>query len=178
MDDKSLTNTELETLAAEVGEFIRYWGFKQIHGRIWTFLFVSSTPLDASSLMKRLKVSKALMSLSLKDLLHHKVIKEAKRSQRGTHTYVANPNILEIITGILRDREKAMLDRIENAQRELESLPAEKLNDSGINTDRLRLLGDLIRHAQTTLDDLLTMSGEFRSWLDISKTESVTNQVQ
>lgn len=161
MDDKSLSNIELEALAAEVGEFIRYWGFKQVHGRIWTHLFVSSTPLDAGTLMKRLKVSKALMSLSLNDLLQYKVIVESKRSERGTHTYIANPNILDIIVGILKNREKVMLDKIERAFREVQPAP-------GIDPDRLRLLGEFIHQAQSSLDSVVTLSGEFGAWKQLT----------
>jgi DNA-binding transcriptional regulator GbsR (MarR family) len=56
---------ELKQLELSVAQFMQYWGFKKIHGRIWTHLFTSQKPLDSITLMSRLKVSKGLMSLAI-----------------------------------------------------------------------------------------------------------------
>ena len=45
---------ELDELAEFVGEFIQYWGFKRIHGKIWAHLFLSEVPLDATTLVSSL----------------------------------------------------------------------------------------------------------------------------
>ena len=55
---------QLNKLADEVGELVYNWGLKRVHGRIWTHLFLSNRPLDASDLVKRLDISKALISIS------------------------------------------------------------------------------------------------------------------
>lgn len=63
MSELEILPPELEDLANEVGDFICYWGFKKIHGRLWTHIYLARVPLDAGQLMQRLKVSKALISL-------------------------------------------------------------------------------------------------------------------
>lgn len=156
---------ELENLAVEIGKFIHYWGFKKIHGRIWTYIFLADTPPDAGVLMKKLNVSKALMSLSLNDLLDHQVIKEAGKSSKGTQTYMANPQILDVILQVLRNRERKMLSSISEAQKQLEACPQSQLAGESINSERLKALGMMVDLAQSTLDNIMSL-GELNldSW--------------
>src|SRR5258708_3849854 len=86
---------EIESLSNEIGKFIHHWGFKKIHGKIWTHLYLSETPLDAGTLMKRLDVSKALMSLSLRDLLKYKVIIRAFETSRRFMRVPASSGVSE-----------------------------------------------------------------------------------
>jgi DNA-binding transcriptional regulator GbsR (MarR family) len=142
----------------EVGKFIRYWGFKTIHGRIWTHLYLSDQPLDAGMLMRRLKVSKALMSLSLNDLLQYQVIKESGKSARGTTVYIANPRVLDVIMNVLNNREKKMLGEIEVASSKISDLLGEKLKEHSICNKKLNALGFMVKQAQNVLNGLLTVS--------------------
>src|SRR6185312_12078365 len=135
---------ELEELANEVGDFICYWGFKRIHGRLWTHIYLAKTPLDAGRLMQRLKVSKALISLSLNDLLKYEVIHEAEKSPRGTQTYVANPDVLDVILNVLRRRERKMLAKAETSHRMLSSLTGETHSRANCHKDRIDALGRMI----------------------------------
>ncbi len=105
----------LEELAEQVGIFIEYWGFKKIHGIIWTHLYLSKEPLSATTLTKRLKVSKALMSFSIRDLLEYDVIREFARGKGRTVLYEANPNVTEVILNVLNLREKKMLESVAQA---------------------------------------------------------------
>src|ERR1700730_8342606 len=102
MSELEVLPPELEELAGEVGDFICYWGFKKIHGRLWTHIYLATLPVDAGQLMQRLKVSKALISLYLHDLLKYDVIIESGKSTRSTQTYVANPEVLDVILNVLR----------------------------------------------------------------------------
>jgi DNA-binding transcriptional regulator GbsR (MarR family) len=152
----------LDLLAQEIGKFIRYWGFKKIHGRIWCHIYLSPVPLDAGTLMKRLQVSKALMSLSLNDLLDHKVIAEAGKSDRGTQTYVANPNVLDVILNVLKQREKNLLNKIEDCHKKLKDIPE-------VNPHRLEAMRLMIREAQQTLDGILELSTiDFMIWSQLN----------
>ena len=89
--------SELDALAEQVGEFIQYWGFKKVHGRIWTHLWLSDHPLDAGDLGKRLQISKALVSMSIADLLEYDVIQEVGRGEQGTTLYRSNPDQTQVI---------------------------------------------------------------------------------
>ena len=73
---------EIKELTKLVGLFIQYWGFKKIHGQVWASIFLSKQPIDSTTLVKRLGVSKALVSLAIKDLLHYKVIRVSGPGKR------------------------------------------------------------------------------------------------
>jgi len=100
---------ELSKLEDLIGDFIQYWGFKKLHGRIWTHLFLSENPMDTQELMNRLGVSKGMMSIVLRELLEFQVIYQAEEGKYGTVLYRANPDLTAVITNVLRQRELPML---------------------------------------------------------------------
>lgn len=161
---------ELDELANEVGEFICYWGFKKIHGRIWTHIYISDKPLDAGQLMQRLRVSKALISLSLNDLLKYDVILESSKSARGTQTYIANPDVLDVILNVLRRRERKMLTKAETSHKMLGSLSDESRARAKLNQERMESLGRMIHQAQNALGSLLELATlDLAGWIEINE---------
>lgn len=104
--------TELQQLSMSIGNFIRYWGFRRIHGAIWTQLYLSATPLNGTTLTKNLKVSKALVSPALEELVKYKLIKEVPSENEKTKLYTANEDVNEVIRHVLRTRESRMLKNI------------------------------------------------------------------
>lgn len=156
---------ELEDLANEIGDIICYWGFKKIHGRLWTHIYLSEEPLDAGQLMQRLRVSKALISLSINDLLRQEVIVEAAKSARGTQTYIANPNVLDVIQNVLRRRERKMLARTEASFKLLSGINPADLEGARIHPTRISSLSNMIEQAQTALNGLLDLKAvDFQAW--------------
>lgn len=161
---------ELEDLANEVGDFICYWGFKKIHGKIWSHIFLAEQPVDAGQLMQRLGVSKALISLSLNDLLRYDVIKESAKSSRGTQTYIANPDVLDVILNVLRRRERKMLAKAETSFKMLSSLNSDSLKRAQLNTERIQAIGVMISQAQNALLSFLELSTvDLKGWEDINE---------
>ena len=153
----------LEDLACEIGNFIRFWGFKRIHGKIWTHIYLSQVALDAGTLMKRLNVSKALMSLSLHDLLEYDVIRVAGKSEKGTQVFVANPDIGNVIINVLKKREKSLLSLIEDSHGQLRS--SERVGIENLCPHRLDRLGHLIRQAHSTLEGFIELANiDMQSW--------------
>ncbi len=156
---------ELDNLANEIGDIICYWGFKKIHGRLWTHIYLSEEALDAGQLMQRLKVSKALISLSINDLLRQEVIIEAAKSPRGTQTYVANPNVLNVIQNVLRRREQKMLARTEASAKQLRDMNPSSLHEAQLHSSRLHSLTTMIDQAIVALNGLLDLKPvDFQSW--------------
>lgn len=148
---------EMEYLADLVGEFIEYWGFKKIHGKIWTHLYLSEVPLDASALIQKLEVSKALISISLKDLLDFHVIIESGLSAEGTRLYVANPDIQKVITNVIRQREKIMMGKIQAAFNHVKKLSKEEVTTHQLNTNRMKDLDKFIKNGEKGLDAIITL---------------------
>ena len=150
---------EVEDLAEQIGSFIAYWGFKKVHGHVWCRLFLARTPLDASSLMAILGISKALVSVTLKELLEFGVIVETGKSERGTRLYAAVDDVAAPIIDTLRRRERRMLSRIESAQGLLEGLSEQEQTQGGLDSGRIVTLGQLIRIAAIGLDQLIKGGG-------------------
>jgi DNA-binding transcriptional regulator GbsR (MarR family) len=149
---------ELDELVNQIGNFIQFWGFKNVQGRIWAHLFLSEEPLDAANLMKRLDISKALVSLSVKEMLQYKVIEEVGKSERGTILYRANPNTTEVILNVLRSRERLMLSRISSAFRLCENMGEREKAKLKLSSEQLKDMKDMIQTAEGALDMLLFSS--------------------
>lgn len=159
----------MEQLAEQVGLFMKYWGFKEIHGRIWSHLYVSKEPLDANALICKIGVSKALISLSLKDLLQYSVVEEKGKSPSGTLLYAANPDVTSVILNVLRCREKKMLGLAEAAQKMVSELSDREKELYKIDPDRLKSLGQMIQEARSTLESILDLAEvDFSHWRDLS----------
>lgn len=148
---------ELDELCVHIGEFIEYWGFKSIHGKIWFHLFLSQTPLDAKALMQRLDISKALVSISLKELLLYDVIIEDKLSAEGTRTYVANSNVHDVIARVLRGREKVMMSKIKGSFENLKQVSPQEISRHDIQTKRLKELEKLINKGDKVLQTVIAL---------------------
>jgi DNA-binding transcriptional regulator GbsR (MarR family) len=153
-----LVPPELEDVANQVGVFIEYWGFKNVHGRIWAHLFLSSTPLDAGQIMDRLKISKALTSMSLSELMQNDVIQVAGKGDRGSVLYKANTDLISIISNVLRSRERRMLCRTSAAAKNLKGLPNDKRKTVELDSSRVNCLINMIEQAEKCLDGFLAMS--------------------
>ena len=154
---------ELEDVATQVGAFMEYWGFKGAHGRAWTHLFLAADPLDARALTERLGVSKALVSITLAELLDYDVIVLAGKGERGAQLYAANPRVTDVIAGVLRKRERRMLAQALAAARSLESVPP--TDSASIDPKRAQALIEMTAAAAACLDGLLKMdSAPFEGW--------------
>lgn len=160
MNKRNTPSTELDYLAELVGEFIEYWGFKRVHGRVWAHLYLSGRPMDAAELMDRLEVSKALMSMTLSTLLEFNVIQPAEgKGRHGARLYQANPNPTEAIVNVLRSREKRLLAKISSAHRLAKELPASKANGKEIDSKRLASFGSLLAQGEGLLDQIIAFGG-------------------
>ena len=100
----------LKRMSIAVGDFIRYWGFRRIHGEIWTQLYLSKRPLSGAELVQRLGLSKALINPALHELQGHGLIFLApENSDEKTKRYLANDDVYGIIKNVLQDRELVLI---------------------------------------------------------------------
>jgi DNA-binding transcriptional regulator GbsR (MarR family) len=156
---------EVGELADQVGEFIYYWGFKRVHGRIWTHLFLARQALDAADLVRQMRISKALISISLRELMDYDVVQLAGRSARGTQLYRSNPDILAVILNVLRQRETRLLARVVSAQEELARADDDLLDKFNLDRARVADLGEFTRRAAGALEALISLrSVDFGEW--------------
>lgn len=149
-------NPALTDLSLKLGELVHNWGFKRIHGRIWTRLFLSSRPLDAADLIEQLDISKALVSISLRELLDLRAVEDCGRSARGTNLYRANGNLNEIYLSLLKNRERMMLEQTSAALSTLAGIDAVELNESEISGEKLNQLASHLHRALGSLNDYVS----------------------
>lgn len=139
---KKQTEKQLAALSGAVGDFIRYWGFRRIHGEIWTQVYLSAEPLSGVELTERLGVSKALVSPALKELQEHKLILVQPEDGK-TKRYFANPDVFEVIREVLQKREILLIDEAAKCFGKVDAC-----DDPALNKDRLNRLGQMINFAQ------------------------------
>ncbi|MBC7691772.1 MAG: hypothetical protein H7222_08375 [Methylotenera sp.] len=137
-----------------VGDFIQYWGFRKIQGRLWAFLHLSPEALSAVEISRTLGVSKSLVSLALPELLTRGVIREVSRGHGRTIYYETSPDLMKVITGVLRGRERKLLERSSAAITKLVAL-SEKKPTPSINLTKAHEVSQFISGAQAILEGLI-----------------------
>lgn len=138
--------SEAQDLARSVGEFIRYWGFRNIHGEIWALVYLSESPLSGKELTELLDVSKALVSPALQELLEEGLIVQAQSENSKTKRYEAVEDVITVIRAVLNRRERPMMERIVQSHSALK-----KKALMGFNKKRLKKMGSMIGTAQLGL---------------------------
>jgi DNA-binding transcriptional regulator GbsR (MarR family) len=114
---------QLDRLAEQIGNFIEYWGFKKIHGQIWTHIYLSPKPLSALDLIYRLSVSKALISVAMKDLISYRLIFQTKESLTHKNKFfTANNDVFEAIKQVLESREMHLMNLIQSEHRMMQTI--------------------------------------------------------
>lgn len=111
-EDNSNSEEWFSDAVSVVGEVIGFWGFKENHGRIWAFLYLSIHPVSTSDIRKTLQLSKGATSMLLNELEEWRVILQNEHTTGRERTYVANPNFVEMIVRVMERRESDMLDQV------------------------------------------------------------------
>lgn len=147
------SDQDLQKLSHSIGNFIRYWGFRKIHGAIWTQLYLSKTPLSCTALTERLGVSKALVSPALDELEDYKLIQKAPAPNEKTKVYQAAENINEVIRHVLKTRESKMLKQITE---DFSAFSKSKSHREDLDTKRIDSLEGMILSANLMLEIMLS----------------------
>jgi DNA-binding transcriptional regulator GbsR (MarR family) len=150
-----LVPKEIEGLAQEIGGFIEHWGFKKIHGEIWTHIWLAKNPLDATTLVKRLNVSKALISLATKDLIGYEVIRVVGQGNRRKILLEANRDIRSVIAKVVRNREAGLLENVMGHCRKTSLMHDKIKSDFDLDEEKIQALQMLISVAQISLAALI-----------------------
>jgi DNA-binding transcriptional regulator GbsR (MarR family) len=140
-------NPELKELARLVGDFIEYWGFKAVQGRMWCYLYMTKEPLNSRQLAQLLEISPALVTQSAQVLLEYRVILEAEKGANGVLRFQANPNVNEAISAVLSQRESAMLAQVAVAQKSLS-----KMHYADLDSARVKQVGQWVGLARQLLE--------------------------
>jgi len=111
-------------VADAIGEFIAYWGFKSIHGRVWTVIALREEPTSQAQVCQLLGASRASVSTVVSELVGHGLLRAV--DERRNSPYVAVFDFWPVVADVLRRREWLLLERarlalesaVESAERE------------------------------------------------------------
>ncbi len=153
---KPIVSNEVDVLAGQIGNFIQYWGFRKIEGRLWTYIFLSNRPLKADELMAHTKISKAMFSLAVNELLKYDVIEKAFPLRERGQAYRPNLNVMEVINNVFKAREKRMIVKIESSYQSVKKNKGTTKGEN-LNQERLLFLGEMIFSANLLLESFVAM---------------------
>lgn len=154
---QGMSKDPIKNIADSVGDFIEYWGFKSVHGRIWTYLFLNPAPMSSRDIKETLGISKALLSMSIAELKKYEVIKDAGYGKYGVELYTANSNVLEAILNVLKWREKKLISKVVKEIDKLLKSDPEVLLESGVSYKRLKALHKLASYAQIAINNIIKL---------------------
>ncbi len=153
-----------------IGEFIAYWGFKSIHGKLWTLLALRRQPQTQIALAQTLGVSRSLVSGSIAELQRFGLVRPV--SDHRNAPFEAVVDVWPTIADILRTREWMLVESVrlalEAAIDEVRASPAHVRE--AYDVERMRLLLAMTESAQSVLKLLLRMRNppsidSMRLWL-------------
>lgn len=88
-----------------VGRVMELWGFKRIHGMVWTYIYLSARPVSALDVKTGLGISTGLVSMTLADLQRWGVVHRRSPPNERRDYFEAEANIWRPILKVLRERE-------------------------------------------------------------------------
>lgn len=165
-----------------VGQFIEYWGFKAVYGRIWTLLALHGGAMSQSEIARTLHVSRSLVSSAVSEMIDYGLLRPV-----GDHRNAPYEAVLDVwptITDVLRAREWMLLEgarqSLEAALDEAEATLAQGRTPT-FEPGRIRLLLSMTELAQAALRLLISVrmprgAEKFGGW--INKAMSFTRKMQ
>lgn len=151
-------NRRVLRVADAVGAFIEYWGFKAIHGRIWTVLALHGAPLPQTEVARLLGVSRSLVSTAISELVDFGLVRPINDHRNAP--YEAVLDVWPTISDVLREREWMLLETIrqslEGARDEAEAARG-RGEVPGYDPERIKLLLSMTELAQMVLRMLISL---------------------
>jgi DNA-binding transcriptional regulator GbsR (MarR family) len=147
----------IRSFAASVGDFIRYWGFRRVHGQIWSVLYLSRVALSGADLTRLLGVSKALVSPALAELEKLGLLARSGGDSK-TKTFVAVEDVYAVIAGVLRTRETQLIEAAAEAVERLRTA-TDKGGTGRVNRQRLEQVAAMVDAGRSGLALILQMTG-------------------
>lgn len=143
------------SVADAVGDYIEAWGFRSIHGRVWTLLALSKGPVAQADIAERLGVSRSLVHLAVTELAQYGLVRATSPARNAP--IEANLDVWPTITDVIRGREWMLIERarvaLEAALAEAEFIGP----DAPYDPERIKLLLAMTGLAQAVLRTVLAV---------------------
>lgn len=155
-----------------VGAFIEYWGFKAIHGRVWTLLALHKGPMPQTEIATLLSVSKSLVSGAVAELSNLGLVRQTRDHRNAP--YEAVFDVWPIISEVLRSREWMLVEAARVAlEAAIEEAELARAMNYKVRWDlsRMQTLLAMTELAQALLRILMSLrmpraQDRFSSWLE------------
>ena len=140
------------------GDFIAYWGFKAVHGRVWTLLALRGAPMAQSEVARFLGISRSLVSGTVAELAERGLVQPVGDERNAP--YEAVIDVWPVISEVLRGREWML---VEQARVALDAAleEAELMQSTGEpvawDVSRLRVLASMTDMAQSFLKMIIRL---------------------
>jgi HTH-type transcriptional regulator, glycine betaine synthesis regulator len=151
----TLSRRVLEVCSAS-GEFMEYWGFRAIYGRVWTVLALGREPMPQTEIAELLGVSRSNVSMSIAELTKYGLVRAIGEHRNAP--YEAVMDVWPTISEVLRSREWMLVESVRTA---LEAAidEAELATSKGVahpyDIERMKLLLGMSEIAQSFLRILM-----------------------
>lgn len=156
-----------------IGQFIEWWGFKAIHGRIWTLLALHRDPMTQVEIAEFLGVSRSLVSTSMAELIEWDLVRPTASHRNAP--YEANMDIWPVVSEVLRKREWMMMERtrlsLEGAIQQARHAEEHAGRETRFDPERMQALSNMTEMAQSILRLMMTIrvpkagGGSMLGWL-------------
>lgn len=161
-------NSHLKDLTDCVGQFIEYWGFKSIDGKVWALIFISKEPISTPQIVTTLKVSKGLVSTAINELLDLGLIIKDQNVSYGAFTYSSNCDVGTAIKSILEKRELKLLDTTCDNLKKLSELSKVDQLDLNLDKNKIDSLLKLTQLHKTLLQKVIKSKiSHVDSWINL-----------
>lgn len=154
----SVLNRRVLQVCEHTGNFIEWWGFRSILGRVWTLLALRGAPMSQIEIAELLGVSKALVHSAMTDLEERGLVRRIDEGRRSP--WVAVVDVWPTITEVLRSREWMLIEQVRvalDSAIEEASIVKRKTGQEPFSIERLRLLASLTESAQNFLRMVLSL---------------------
>ena len=163
-----------------LGQLADYFGFSKVMGQLYATLLMSQGPLSLDDMMERLGISKASVSMNMRQLEHMGVVRQAwVRGGSGRRKYYeAETDFWQIITNLLsgremRDVERAisiMQDHTAHLTKAMDEMAMDEQVTAKLYIERMTQLQDLFRFAQLIIQTVLAQADD-TDFSDVTRIE-------
>jgi DNA-binding transcriptional regulator GbsR (MarR family) len=158
MEESGISSAQLAQvleLSGLIGDLMEFWGFRRPLGQIWTWLYFSESPQNATQLQEALGLSAGTISTSLKELRHWGAVRLIPRPGKNADVFTVEQEILTVLLKVLRERE---LELVSRAVRVLEAATRSKADAVSKNfNNKIEKLLMFARAGHTLLNSLLSL---------------------
>ena len=145
-------------IAGTIGDLMRFWGFGRNLGRIWTWLYLTPQPINASDMQTALQLSAGSVSTAIRELRRWGVIKPVHLAGERAEHFSAETRLLPVIKKVFREREMAVIERAQRAMRQAR----DQMRIARLDADDRKMA----RFIERRLDRLIVLTQLGRGLLD------------